>query len=244
MRQRRHRLRRGLAWGCTFVASLELAKQGDLTLAQDGALRPDPCQTAVSAATTLNSAGPDLVNAHDEQVPQRLTAPAGGYRGSPLAIRQVPRRGLLSDRRVEDAGGATANSGRICCQTKSHRTSTDHLCHRQGPCTGPCARPLPLRHVHPPNTGLAGLERRPVATGSSYSAVTRALRPTPAGANQRASPRFSSQRQRSEAPSAGVSPRVPQPSPSGQRQGPTATPGTVEPLARRTSSSASRLRQR
>jgi segregation and condensation protein A len=29
-------VRRGLAWGCTFVASLELAKQGDLTLAQEG----------------------------------------------------------------------------------------------------------------------------------------------------------------------------------------------------------------
>jgi chromatin segregation and condensation protein Rec8/ScpA/Scc1 (kleisin family) len=32
----RSRVRRGLAWGCTFVASLELAKQGDLTLAQEG----------------------------------------------------------------------------------------------------------------------------------------------------------------------------------------------------------------
>jgi len=30
------RVRRGLAWGCTFVASLELAKQGDLSLAQEG----------------------------------------------------------------------------------------------------------------------------------------------------------------------------------------------------------------
>ena len=29
------RVRRGLAWSCTLVASLELAKQGDLTLAQD-----------------------------------------------------------------------------------------------------------------------------------------------------------------------------------------------------------------
>ena len=32
----RSRVRRGLGWGCTFVASLELAKQGDLTLAQEG----------------------------------------------------------------------------------------------------------------------------------------------------------------------------------------------------------------
>ena len=32
--------RRGLAWGCTFVASLELAKQGDLTLAQDALFAP------------------------------------------------------------------------------------------------------------------------------------------------------------------------------------------------------------
>jgi segregation and condensation protein A len=32
----RTRVRPGLAWGCTFVASLELAKQGDLTLAQEG----------------------------------------------------------------------------------------------------------------------------------------------------------------------------------------------------------------
>ena len=34
------RVRRGLAWGCTFVASLELAKQGDLTLAQEGLFEP------------------------------------------------------------------------------------------------------------------------------------------------------------------------------------------------------------
>ena len=34
------RVRRGLAWGCTFVASLELAKQGDLTLAQEGLFAP------------------------------------------------------------------------------------------------------------------------------------------------------------------------------------------------------------
>ena len=33
-------VRRGLAWGCTFVASLELAKQGDLTLAQEGLFAP------------------------------------------------------------------------------------------------------------------------------------------------------------------------------------------------------------
>jgi len=33
-------LRRGLAWGCTFVASLELAKQGDLTLTQEGLFAP------------------------------------------------------------------------------------------------------------------------------------------------------------------------------------------------------------
>jgi segregation and condensation protein A len=32
--------RRGLAWGCTFVASLELAKQGDVTLAQEGLFAP------------------------------------------------------------------------------------------------------------------------------------------------------------------------------------------------------------
>ena len=36
----RSRVRRGLAWGCTFVASLELAKQGDLTLAQEGLFAP------------------------------------------------------------------------------------------------------------------------------------------------------------------------------------------------------------
>ncbi len=36
----RSRVRRGLAWGCTFVASLELAKQGDLTLAQEGLFEP------------------------------------------------------------------------------------------------------------------------------------------------------------------------------------------------------------
>jgi segregation and condensation protein A len=34
------RVRRGLAWGCTFVASLEMAKQGDLTLAQEGLFAP------------------------------------------------------------------------------------------------------------------------------------------------------------------------------------------------------------
>ena len=34
------RVRRGLAWGCTFVASLELAKQGDLTLVQEGLFEP------------------------------------------------------------------------------------------------------------------------------------------------------------------------------------------------------------
>ena len=34
------RVRRGLAWGCTFVASLELAKQGDLSLAQEGLFAP------------------------------------------------------------------------------------------------------------------------------------------------------------------------------------------------------------
>jgi segregation and condensation protein A len=34
------RVRRGLALGCTFVASLELAKQGDLTLAQEGPFEP------------------------------------------------------------------------------------------------------------------------------------------------------------------------------------------------------------
>jgi segregation and condensation protein A len=34
------RVRRGLAWGCTFVASLELAKQGDLTLAQEALFAP------------------------------------------------------------------------------------------------------------------------------------------------------------------------------------------------------------
>jgi segregation and condensation protein A len=34
------RARRGLAWGCTLVASLELAKQGDLTLAQEGLFGP------------------------------------------------------------------------------------------------------------------------------------------------------------------------------------------------------------
>jgi len=33
-------VRRGLAWGCTFVASLELAKQGDLTLAQEALFAP------------------------------------------------------------------------------------------------------------------------------------------------------------------------------------------------------------
>jgi segregation and condensation protein A len=33
-------VRRGLAWGCTFVASLELAKQGELTLAQEGHFAP------------------------------------------------------------------------------------------------------------------------------------------------------------------------------------------------------------
>ena len=36
----RSRVGRGLAWGCTFVASLELAKQGDLTLAQEGLFEP------------------------------------------------------------------------------------------------------------------------------------------------------------------------------------------------------------
>jgi segregation and condensation protein A len=36
----RSRVRRGLAWGCTFVASLELAKQGDLSLAQEGLFAP------------------------------------------------------------------------------------------------------------------------------------------------------------------------------------------------------------
>ena len=36
----RSRVRRGLAWGCTFVASLELAKQGDLTLVQEGLFEP------------------------------------------------------------------------------------------------------------------------------------------------------------------------------------------------------------
>jgi segregation and condensation protein A len=36
----RTRVRPGLAWGCTFVASLELAKQGDLTLAQEGLFAP------------------------------------------------------------------------------------------------------------------------------------------------------------------------------------------------------------
>lgn len=36
----RFRVRRGLAWGCTFVASLELAKQGDLALAQEGPFEP------------------------------------------------------------------------------------------------------------------------------------------------------------------------------------------------------------
>jgi segregation and condensation protein A len=34
------RVRRGLAWGCTFMASLELAKQGDLTLAQETLFAP------------------------------------------------------------------------------------------------------------------------------------------------------------------------------------------------------------
>ena len=34
------RVRRGLAWGCTFVAGLELAKQGDLSLAQEGLVAP------------------------------------------------------------------------------------------------------------------------------------------------------------------------------------------------------------
>jgi segregation and condensation protein A len=33
-------VRRGLAWGCTFVASLELAKQGDLTLEQETLFAP------------------------------------------------------------------------------------------------------------------------------------------------------------------------------------------------------------
>jgi len=33
-------VRRGLAWGCTLMASLELAKQGDLTLAQEGLFAP------------------------------------------------------------------------------------------------------------------------------------------------------------------------------------------------------------
>jgi chromatin segregation and condensation protein Rec8/ScpA/Scc1 (kleisin family) len=33
-------LRFGLAWGCTFVASLELAKQGELTLAQEALFAP------------------------------------------------------------------------------------------------------------------------------------------------------------------------------------------------------------
>ena len=33
-------VRRGLAWGCTLVASLELAKQGDLTLAQEALFAP------------------------------------------------------------------------------------------------------------------------------------------------------------------------------------------------------------
>ena len=36
----RSRVRHGLAWGCTFVASLELAKQGDLSLAQEGLFAP------------------------------------------------------------------------------------------------------------------------------------------------------------------------------------------------------------
>ena len=36
----RSRVRCGLAWGCTFVASLELAKQGDLALAQAGLFEP------------------------------------------------------------------------------------------------------------------------------------------------------------------------------------------------------------
>jgi segregation and condensation protein A len=38
--QTQSRVRRGLAWSCTLVASLELAKQGDLTLAQEGFLTP------------------------------------------------------------------------------------------------------------------------------------------------------------------------------------------------------------
>jgi segregation and condensation protein A len=33
-------VRRGLAWSCTFMASLELAKQGDLTLAQEALFAP------------------------------------------------------------------------------------------------------------------------------------------------------------------------------------------------------------
>ncbi len=39
-KQTQSRVRRGLAWGCTLVASLELAKQGDLTLAQEGLFAP------------------------------------------------------------------------------------------------------------------------------------------------------------------------------------------------------------
>ena len=108
----------------------------------------------------MNRAAPDLVKARDEEVPPLVAAPAEGYRGSRRVTRQARRRGWLSDGRAEDAGGASANSGRICCRTTSRRTSADHRCRQQGRCKGPCALPWPPRHVHGPNVGRRSTNHR------------------------------------------------------------------------------------
>ena len=73
------KLRRRSAWASTFVASLELTKQGDAALAQEAFLRP----IHVSAATPLSGAGESrtasAAYANRHRMSNTQTAPIAGF---------------------------------------------------------------------------------------------------------------------------------------------------------------------